>query len=75
MPASSNELWVRVEELEEKVDEGAAAEQRLLLLRRAVERHVIARQIEQALDFGDRKGVDAKKMAGEENWAVVAGMH
>ena len=75
LPASSNELWVRVEASKKRLMRVRPRSSACFFSGARFERHIVARQIEQTLDLADRKAVDAEKMAGEENRAVVAGMH
>ena len=63
LPASSKELWVLVEDFEEEVDQGAAAEIVALLGDLAAHGRGLFGKVEQAHDLVARKAFDAKQMA------------
>ena len=62
LPASSNEDCVRVEDLEEQVDLGAAAQRGALLLDLAVEFDEFLGEVEQAVNLFAGKPFDPQQM-------------
>ena len=65
-PASSKELWVLVEELEEQIDQGAAAKIVAFFGDLAADARGLFRKVEQAHDLVARKAFDPKQMAMRE---------
>ena len=62
LPASSKLVRVRVEFLEEQIDQGSAAQEIALGLPRAVEQNIALRKVEQMPDLGWIKALDRQKM-------------
>ncbi len=73
LPASSNEVWVRVEASKNRLIWVRPRRGRLLLVDLAVELDVAVGQTEQGFDFGDLERFDSQKVLAFEN-AIGSGL-